>query len=152
MTSATSTAVPPTDAPPDPALSPPPLAAEGGIDTSASVIYLAQAVVAEWVSTLRGRMELASLELRRAGMALMQVLMLAIVAGLLVWSAWLALMVGVYLAGLAGGLHWSLALLIVIGLNLALAAGLWRWAQKQVVYLTFPATMRALRRPRDAQP
>lgn len=150
MTSASTTT--PTDTPPDPAFSPPPLAAEGGIDTSASVIDVAQAVLAEWVSTLRGRVELASLELRRAGMALMQILMLAIVAGLLVWSAWLALMVGVYLAGLAGGLHWAVALLIVIGLNLALAVGLWRWAQKQVVYLTFPATMRALRRPRDAQP
>lgn len=151
MTSASTTTAVPTDTP-DPALSPPPLAAEGGIDTSASVIDVAQAVLAEWVSTLRGRVELASLELRRAGMALMQILMLSIVAGLLVWSAWLALMVGVYLAGLAGGLHWSLALLIVVGLNLALAAGLWRWAQKQVVYLTLPATMRALRRPRDAQP
>jgi len=122
------------------------------VDATASVFDVAGAVVADWVAGLRGRLELASLELRRAGMALMQVLMLAILAGLLVWAAWLAAMVGVYMGGVAAGLHWGVALLLVVALNLGLAGALWWWAQRLVVYLTFPATMRALRRNRDAQP
>jgi hypothetical protein len=91
------------------------------------------------------RIDLLTLEVQRAGKALMQIIALVIVAAILVVTAWLALWSAVVGLLMLWGLHWSVALLIVLALNLGAA---W-WAalriRSLVPDLRLPATRRHLR-------
>jgi hypothetical protein len=91
------------------------------------------------------RIDLLTLEVQRAGKALMQIVALVIVAAILVVTAWLALWSAVVGLLMLWGLHWSVALLIVLALNLGAA---W-WAalriRSLVPDLKLPATRRHLR-------
>lgn len=91
------------------------------------------------------RVELLSLELRRAGLALLQIVVLVIAAAILAVTAWMLLSVGVAVLLVAGfGLPWWVALLIVLAANLLSA---W-WAIGRVKallpLLQLPATRRRL--------
>jgi len=94
---------------------------------------------------LRGRMELFSLELRRTGSALGQMVALALLAGLLASVAWLTLMVGLYMVLVSLGLHWSLAVLAVLLINGGGAVAALMRARSLTSELGFPATKRRLR-------
>ena len=101
------------------------------------------------------RVELLSLELRRAGLALAQIVALVVVAAVLVATAWLALWVGVTaMLVLTLGLHWAAALLLVLLLNLGAAALALYRARGLTSRLTLPATRRHLmiQPPRTASP
>ena len=102
---------------------------------------------------LRGRMELFSLELRDAGSALVQMAVLALLAGLLGVTAWFTLMTGIYLALLSLGLHWSLALLAVLFINVGGALAALMRARSLTTHLSFPASRRRLRfEPHTTEP
>lgn len=90
------------------------------------------------------RVHLLSLELRRAGQALAQIVMLIVATAILGVTAWLALW-GAVVGGLAAlGLHWAVALLAVLVVNLA-AAGLALVRMRQLTaWLQLPATLRHL--------
>lgn len=125
----------------------PPPPAPGGepAPTLKALLAGANALLEEASGALRGRAELFSLELRHAGAALLQMVALALVAGLLASVAWAGLMVALHLALVSLGLHWSLSLLLVVLLNLGgMLAALTR-ARLLGARLGFPATRRRLR-------
>lgn len=91
------------------------------------------------------RVELLSLELRRAGLALLQIVALVLAAAILGVTAWMLLSVGVAVMLVTGfGLPWWVALLIVLAANVLSA---W-WAIGRVKallpLLQLPATKRRL--------
>lgn len=102
-------------------------------------------LIEEANGALRGRMELFSLEARRSGRAVAQMVALALLAGLLASVAWLTLMVGVYMLLASLGLHWSLAVLAVLLINAGGAAAALMRARSLTSELGFPATRRRLR-------
>ncbi len=90
------------------------------------------------------RIELLSLEVRRAGSALAQIVALVVMAAILGVTAWLALW-GVAIGGLmALGLHWAVALLVVLLINLGAAWLAISRARGLVPQLGLPATRRHL--------
>jgi hypothetical protein len=92
------------------------------------------------------RVELFSLELHRAGLALAQVVMLVIAAAILGITAWLVVW-GTIAAALTifANLHWLLSLLIVFALNGV--AALWAVSRikRLLPLLRMPATLRHLK-------
>lgn len=90
------------------------------------------------------RVELASLELRRAGEALVKISVLVVAAAILGVTAWLALwfLLVSLLAQL--GLHPLAALALAIGLNLGVAAWAVLRARSLLRLLGLPATRRHL--------
>lgn len=96
-------------------------------------------------ASLQDRLQLFSLETQRTGLTLVQLVLYAVMAAVLVVTAWLALVGG--LAAwmvLHAGMHWSLAVAVLIVLNLAAAAAL-GWSMRGLVRrLGFPATVRQL--------
>ena len=117
-----------------------------------SLVGNALALLDELRVALQDRALLLSLELRQAGLAVTQMVMLAVVVALLLASAWFALMVGVFMAGAGFGLHWSLALSLVFGVNAVAAAALWWKVRALTETLMLPATLRTIRSARPAPP
>ena len=138
--------------PGDPAPSP----ATAGDSTAArappSLVGSALILLDELRVALQDRALLLSLELRQAGLAVTQMVMLAVMVALLLASAWFALMVGMFMAGASFGLHWSLALALVFGVNAVAAAALWWKVRALTETLMLPATVRTLRSTRPAPP
>ena len=102
------------------------------------------ALLADLPGLLSDRVQLLSLELRRARQALAQIVALVLMAAILAGTAWLALWVGIVAALVRAGLAWPLACLLVVMLNLAAAV----WAAMRVKalapLLALPATLRRL--------
>jgi uncharacterized membrane protein YqjE len=101
-----------------------------------------------WIGDLPGligdRVELLSLELRRAGVTLAQIVALAAVATLLGLTAWFALW-GLVIGGLyALGMPWFSALLVVLLVNAGGAAWALLHARRIAPLLGLPATRRNL--------
>ena len=92
-----------------------------------------------------GRVDLLSLELQRAGLALRQIVLWTMVASVLAITAWMALCGGIALFLVEQGLHWSVVLLVLMLANLG---GAW-WALQRASALAprlaLPATRRYLR-------
>lgn len=103
-----------------------------------------QALAHELPGLLSDRVELLSLELHRAGLALAQIVALVVAAAIFAATAWLALWGCAVLALMAAGLHGAVALLIVLLLN----AGACALAVARVFSLSpllkLPATRRHL--------
>jgi hypothetical protein len=95
--------------------------------------------------SLHERLQLLTLEARLAGLALVQLIFYAVVAGVLVVTAWLALNAGVVAGLVNAGLHWAVGLAIGIVLNLAVAVLLVRSMAGLVHRMDFEATLRRLR-------
>jgi hypothetical protein len=109
-----------------------------------SLLSALQALWRELPGLVSDRVELLSLELHRAGVALAQIVAMVVVAAILGVTAWLALWTGVVLALLAAGLHWAIALVVVLVVNvvsiwLAIAR-----VKKLAPLLKLPATRRHL--------
>lgn len=89
--------------------------------------------------------ELITLEARRAGLTLMWMIVLGVIAALLLVSAWLGFMAAVALWLVALGMTWAGAIALVALANL-LAAGVVAFAcVKLSRNLLFPATRRQLK-------
>ena len=98
------------------------------------------------------RVELASLELRRAGEALVRITVLVVAAAILGVTAWLALW-AVLVALLAQfGLHPVVALLLAVIANLAVATWAVLQARSLLRLLGLPATRRHLSFSPPAEP
>ncbi len=102
-------------------------------------------------ATIHARLHLISLELRQAGIAATQIVLLAALAALFVSTAWTACMAGLYMACRDAGMHWSLALGLVALLNALGAFMLWTKAHALTLHFTMPATLRMLKGSTDKQ-
>ncbi len=108
-----------------------------------------------WLATLQGlardlpgllsdRIELFSLEMRRAGRVLAQMVALIVAVAILGVSAWLALCACVVGALMAAGLPWAAALLVLLLCNAALCAAAVQRLRRLAPQLALPATRRHL--------
>jgi hypothetical protein len=109
-----------------------------------SLLHAAQALLGELPGLLSDRVKLLSLELRRAGIALAQLVGIAVAAAILLITAWLALWVGIAGALMTLGLDWGWALLVVIAINVGAAFAAVQYARRLLGLLTLPATVRRL--------
>lgn len=101
-------------------------------------------VLAELPGLFSDRVQLLSLELRRAGQALARIVLLLVATAILGVTAWVALW-GAVVGGLSAlGLHWALALLAVLLINLAAAALAMARMRELAGRLGLPATLRHL--------
>ena len=89
---------------------------------------------------------LAVLEVQRAGISLVKIIIAGIIVSILVVSAWMGLVAAAVVWAVGAGANWGLAILIAAVVNLAVAAGLGFWAKKQVPDLLFAATLRQLQK------
>jgi uncharacterized membrane protein YqjE len=89
---------------------------------------------------------LAVLEVQRAGISLVKMMVAGIVISILVVSAWMGIVAAIVAWAVGEGANWALAILIAAVVNIAIAVGLALWAKKQVPDLLFAATVRQLRR------
>lgn len=95
--------------------------------------------LAALLHSLQARVRLLALDVQRAGLSLAQIVMLALLCGLLVFTAWLGLMAALCLAVLAMNLHAIWAAVLVIALNLLVARLLWHRVSYLATLLTLPA-------------
>ena len=109
-----------------------------------SLVQAVGALVRDLPGLLTDRVRLLSLELRRASSALGQMVVLALIASILVATAWLALWIGIVtvLVKLGLGLAWACVVVIVINLAGAAWAGLRLKALAPL--LALPATLRRM--------
>lgn len=117
--------------------------AEAGASTGSPMEAL-RALWKDVPGLLNDRIELLSLELQRAGVALAQVVVLIVVATILGVTAWLVLWGAITLALVAAGLPLILALAATFGVNLATAAWAVARARRLLPLLRLPATRRHL--------
>ena len=89
---------------------------------------------------------LAVLEIQRAGVSFVKMIIAGIVISILVITAWMALIAAAIAFAVGQGANWALAILIAAFVNLAVAAGLAFWAKSQLPDLLFAATVRQLRK------
>ena len=94
--------------------------------------------------TVSSFLELVFLEAERAGMALVWMVALGIVAGVCVIATWLGLMAALAMLVTGAGLSPILAVLLVALLNLAFAGALVYAGMRKSDNLTFPATRRQI--------
>ena len=112
--------------------------------SSESLIDLVRGVLHDLPGLLGDRVELFSLELHRAGIALVKVLAMTVVATILGVTAWLALwsiLVGLLMAA---GWHWAVANGMVALINLGAAAWAVQRARRLMKFLSLPATRQHL--------
>ena len=102
------------------------------------------------------RVHLLALEVRRAGLALGQMLALLVVAAIGALTAWIALWLGVVAGLLALELEWGWAVAIVFFVNAGLTWFAVSRASSMAPLLRLPATMRSMTfadlNPLDARP
>jgi len=103
-----------------------------------------QKVWQELPGLISDRVELLSLELRRAGITLAQVVVLVLAAAILAVTAWLVMWGGIVVALVAAGMHTALALLVAVVINLGAAAWAFMRARHLLPRLSLPATQRHL--------
>jgi hypothetical protein len=110
----------------------------------ATLVDALMGVLAELPGLLSDRVQLLSLELRRAGLALARIVLLLVATAILGVTAWVALW-GAVVGGLSAlGMHWALALLAVLLINLAAAALAVARMRALAGRLGLPATLRHL--------
>jgi uncharacterized membrane protein YqjE len=90
-------------------------------------------------------LQLAALETQRAGKSLVNMVVYAVAAAMLLVSAWLGLMAAGVLWLIDRGLNASVALLLVVVLNIAAAFVLFTMIRRSSQQLRFPATVRSLK-------
>jgi uncharacterized membrane protein YqjE len=89
---------------------------------------------------------LAVLEVQRAGISLVKIIVAGIIISILVVSAWMGLVAAAVVLAVGAGAHWGVAMLAAALANVALAVALGFWAKRQVPDLLFAATLRQLRK------
>jgi hypothetical protein len=91
---------------------------------------------------LTERVQMLLLEVRLAGLTLLQVVIYAVVIAVLVVTSWLLLVGGVVYAFMSLGLHWAVALAIAIASNLVVAGALVWVTVRLVERVGLPASLR----------
>jgi len=129
-----------------------------GTRASESLIDLARDVLHDLPGLIGDRVELFSLELHRAGLALVKVLAMTVVAAILGVTAWLAvwsILVGLLMAA---GWHWAAANGLVVLINIGAATYAVMRVRKLMMHLSLPATRQHLslgsgstRRPAESE-
>lgn len=94
---------------------------------------------------------LAVLEVQRAGISLVKMIVAGIVISILVVSAWMGIVAALVGWAIGQGANWALAILIAALVNIVVAVALAFWAKKQVPDLLFAATVRQLRKDAPAK-
>jgi uncharacterized membrane protein YqjE len=89
---------------------------------------------------------LAMLEVQRAGISLVKMIIAGIVISILVVSAWMAVVAALVGWAIGAGANWAVAIFVAALVNLGVAVGLAFWAKKQLPDLLFAATVRQLRK------
>lgn len=120
---------------------------EGGGE---GVLQSLRLLITDLPGLVSDRVHLLALELRRAGLALGEMVALGVGAAVLGLTAWLALWVGVAAAAIHFGMPWGWVWALVLLLNLG---GAWLAVTRLlglVQYLKLPATMRRLTVPPPA--
>jgi uncharacterized membrane protein YqjE len=115
-----------------------------GARSPESLIDMVRGVLHDLPGLVGDRVELFSLELHRAGIALVKVLAMTVVATILGVTAWLAvwsILVGLLMAA---GWHWALANGLVALINIAAAAWAVQRARRLMKHLSLPATRQHL--------
>ncbi|UUX94267.1 phage holin family protein [Aquabacterium sp. J223] len=100
---------------------------------------------------LHQRLRLATLELKLVGLTLAQAVLLGLVAGLLLVTAWLALVAGLTWGAIQAGAHWAVAVAGAVVLNLVVAGVLVTVMLRLLARLDLPGTLHALQ-PHRATP
>jgi hypothetical protein len=109
-----------------------------------SLIELARSVLHDLPGLIGDRVELFSLELHRAGLALVKVLALTVAAAILGVTAWLGLWSMVVGLLMAVGWHWAAANALVVLINIGVAAWAVLRVRKLMTHLSLPATRQHL--------
>lgn len=125
---------------------------DAGTPTAPSLPSLLRDIVGDLPGLVSDRVLLLSLELRRAGVALAQIVALIVGLAVLMVTAWIALWVGAAAALLAWGLALGWVVAIVIAANLGAAWLAVRRVQQLAPMLALPATVRRLTLPKPAAP
>lgn len=94
--------------------------------------------------TLSGFIELASLEARRAALALVWMLVGGVLATIFIVTAWAGLMAALALYIVSLGMLPFAAVIVVAAVNLIFGAGMLYWCIGLSRHLLFPATRRQL--------
>ena len=89
---------------------------------------------------------LAVLEVQRAGVSFVKMIIAGVVISILVVSAWMAIVAAAIGFAIGQGANWAVSILVAAFINIAVAVGLALWAKKQVPDLLFAATVRQLRK------
>jgi hypothetical protein len=122
--------------PADPAQALPPEAAQPGLGDALRMLW------DDARGALTDRVRLALLELRLAGVTLVQLVIYAVVVAVLVVTAWLALVGGLVVGFMSAGVHWAVALAGAVVVNLAVAAALVLSMLRMVERIGLPASLR----------
>jgi uncharacterized membrane protein YqjE len=100
----------------------------------------------------RDHVEVAVLELQRAGESLVTIIAYAVLAGVLLAAAWLAAASVVVLWLIEHGIAGSAAMLLAVALNLFGVYALLRAIRRRGLHFGFPATLRSLAPHESAPP
>jgi uncharacterized membrane protein YqjE len=88
---------------------------------------------------------LAVLEVQRAGVSLVKMVIAGVIIAILAVSAWMGIVAAIVGWAIFAGANWAVAILVAALVNLVVAVGLAFWAKKQLPDLLFSATVRQLR-------
>ena len=113
-------------------------------DQPASLTQAVTALLGELPGLVSDRVQLLSLEMRRAREALVKMVVLGLLAAVMAATGWLALWLGIAATIVHLGLAWPWAWLIVLAINLGVAAWAVLHAKSLLPLLGFPATLRRL--------
>jgi uncharacterized membrane protein YqjE len=111
---------------------------------SPSLLTSIKALWQELPGLVSDRVDLLSLELKRAGVALAQIVVLGVAVAVLGFTAWVLLWGAIVASLVAWGLHLALAMLVALLLNAVAAAVVLARVQTQLALLSLPATRRHL--------
>lgn len=121
----------------------PPVDAPAAPDAESGAAASSDAGPMGWLAALlhgiQARARVLALDVQRAGLSLGQIVMLSLVCGLMVFTAWLGLMAALSLAVVAMGFHPIWAAVLVIALNLLVARLVWHRVSYLATLLTLPA-------------
>jgi len=109
-----------------------------------SLLHALRDLVADVRGQVSDRVHLFALEMKRAGLALAQIVALGVAAALFALTAWFALWMGLAAALIDWGLAWGWVWLLVLVLNAAGIAFALLRVKKLAHALTLPATTRHL--------
>lgn len=127
-----------------PGIDPGPALAGPSGPTPGSIPTLLRSLAGDLPGLVSDRIQLLSLELHRAGLALAQIVALVVAIAVLSVTAWLALWAGAAAALFALGLSTGWVVLIVVAANLGAAYWALRRVQRLAPLLALPATVRRL--------
>ena len=117
-----------------------------------SLLQTLKSLARELPALVSDRVDLLSLELRRAGRALLQIVILMVAGAILGITAWLVLWSAIVAALAAAGMPLWLALLLAVAINVGAAAAALLRVRKLLPSLGLPATRRHLMVSPSPQP